>query len=204
MGRGTAGECGATTRDRVRERERQQYCCRIISREYTGSEEKRDKHAAESDGDGEDEGRGGEPVVAWHQSGTKRDEGDESRGEHGGSSWFTCRHGNAASPLTCYSIGIARPSAAVLSQPPQEYERESRSIAWDREPRRRLLSDGRVREYSPRSPARFLSASLPRIDEPSLLSPSFADDTACRAGKKTESRARERETDHRLPHSPLQ
>lgn len=48
-------------------------------------------------------------------------------------SWFTCRHGNAASPLTCYSIGIARPSAAVLSQPPQEYERESRSIAWDRE-----------------------------------------------------------------------
>lgn len=42
--------------------------------------------------------------------------------------WFTCRHGNAALPLTCYSIGSARPS--VLSQPPQEYEHESRrSIA---------------------------------------------------------------------------
>jgi len=59
-------------------------------------------------------------------------------------SWFTCRHGNAASPLTCYSIGIARPSAAVLSQPPQEYERESRSIAWDRERADASFPDGRA------------------------------------------------------------
>lgn len=55
-----------------------------------------------------------------------------------------CRHGNAASPLTCYSIGIARPSAAVLSQPPQEYERESRSIAWDRERADASFPDGRA------------------------------------------------------------
>lgn len=77
-------------------------------------------------------------TVGTGERGGLAEEEDEARRELRGEererdSWFTCRHGNAASPLTCYSIGIARPSAAVLSQPPQEYERESRSIAWDRE-----------------------------------------------------------------------
>lgn len=122
-------ERGEKERDR-REggREGQRHCCRIISREYTGSEEKRDnKHAARrvTAGRGR-QGTGSEG--AGQRRGTRR--GGETTGRD---SWFTCRHGNAASPLTCYSIGIARPSAAVLSQPPQKYEHESRSIAWDRE-----------------------------------------------------------------------
>jgi len=71
--------------------------------------------------------------VRWPVGEGSRGEHEETRGTRGSAPWFTCRHGNAASPLTCYSIGIARPSAAVLSQPPQEYERESRSIARDRE-----------------------------------------------------------------------
>lgn len=47
---GDGSESVAATSEKVRggkierEQEKRRYCCRIISREYTGSEEKRDKH----------------------------------------------------------------------------------------------------------------------------------------------------------------
>lgn len=143
-------------------------------------------------------------TVGTGERGGLAEEEDEARRElRGGKresererdSWFTCRHGNAASPLTCYSIGIARPSAAVLSQPPQEYERESRSIAWDRERADASFPMGE------RSLARFGGAiSLPRREDRLRRGPlsfSSLDDATRRAEKEKECpRARYRDTVH--------
>lgn len=81
-------------------------------------------------------GQGGEEekrLEKQRRDGVNRERGGEGEEARRGS-WFTCRHGNAASPLTCYSIGIAR-SSTVLSQLPEEYERESGSPScgteWD-------------------------------------------------------------------------
>lgn len=95
-----------------------------------------------------------------------------------------CRHGNAASPLTCYSIGIARPSAAVLSQPPQKYEHESRSIAWDRE---RADASFPMGERSLAGGA----ISLPRRKDRRILFPSFFFLFLQRHGRKEKCRTRE-------------
>lgn len=44
----------------MREREREKHCCRIISREYTGSERGKEghKHAARAEASGKSEGEG--------------------------------------------------------------------------------------------------------------------------------------------------
>lgn len=116
---------GERKRERTRETDREALLSHHISRVYgVRGKEGQQTCRAESDGRTREQGTGSEGSA---------EEEDEAGRELRGDSWFTCRHGNAASPLTCYSIGIARPSAAVLSQPPQKYEHESRSIAWDRE-----------------------------------------------------------------------
>lgn len=166
-----------------RERETEALLSHHISRVYgVRGKEGQQTCRAESDGGTSEQREGGrEGLVVRGPRKRRTRRGGKLRGD----SWFTCRHGNAASPLTCYSIGIARPSAAVLSQPPQKYEHESRSIAWDRE---RADASFPMGERSLACWRRDLSAS-PRIDGDPL---SFFPNGHGRKRRKSVARACER------------